>query len=340
MMKRNTGWRRALILLICALCVPSWAQGEGAALAPEAETAALPSAYQKTANRIPAEFVRVDLLIPDVVQDMRYAGKNNFVGRRIDGYEAPVALLTRQAAAALSRVADAVRPMGYRVCVYDAYRPKQAVEHFVRWGKDDKDTWMQEIFYPAVRKQTLFAKGYISKTSSHMRGSAVDVTLVDADGIPLDMGSAFDLFGPISAHGAKGLTPEQRANRKFLCSLMTEHGFRAYAPEWWHYTLKNEPFPTKNFSFPVLDRVQVAGGLRFASNRPMAGATKNPAQESMQDRVEQGASPNLYGGRTRMAEQRGLSKKRQNVPGGLLTAFPSKEIRIRSITYTQQCDNA
>ena len=203
-------------------------------------------------------FVRVDALIPDVVQDIRYAGSNNFVGRAIDGYEAPVALLTREAAEALARVADALRPQGLYLCVFDAYRPEQAGADFARWARDPADDRMRAVFYPSVSKRELFMRGYVAERSSHSRGSAVDLTLVDAAGKPLDMGGAFDLFDPISAHGAKGLNGEQRANRKLLRDEMERQGFRAYRAEWWHYTLKNEPFPDRFFSFPVRDCVYPA----------------------------------------------------------------------------------
>ena len=199
-------------------------------------------------------FVRVDGLIPDVVQDIRYAGPENFVGRVVDGYEAPVALLTREAAEALARVADALRPQGLRLCVYDAYRPEPAVADFVRWALDPEDNRMCAAFYPSIPKEELFGRDYIAKRSSHSRGSAVDLTLIDAAGEPLDMGGAFDLFDPVSAHGAKGLTAEQRANRKLLRDAMERQGFGAYRAEWWHYTLKNEPFPDQIFAFPVQDR--------------------------------------------------------------------------------------
>lgn len=203
-------------------------------------------------------FVRVDRMIPDVVQDMRYAGGNNFVGAAIDGYEASVALLTREAALALARVADELRPQGLRLCIYDAYRPERAVAHFVRWAQDAGDNCMQPGFYPSIAKKDLFRKGYIAKKSSHSRGSTVDLTLVDAQGNPLDMGSPFDLFDPISAHNAKGLTQQQYDNRTLLRDAMEKHGFLAYHAEWWHYTLKNEPFPDQSFDFTIQDNVLFA----------------------------------------------------------------------------------
>ncbi len=234
---------------------------EGMAMA-QAKPAILDAARQ-----VPDTFVRVDLLVPDVVLDMRYAGNHNFVGSSIDGYEAPVALLTRPAAQALARVADALRPSGLRLCIYDAYRPLSAVEHFKRWAQDDQDTKMKTEFYPSEQKDKLFAKGYIAEHSSHSRGSCVDVTLVNAEGAPLDMGGTFDLFSPISSHNAKGLTGMQRMNRKLLRTTMEKQGFRSYNAEWWHYTLKDEPFPKTSFSFPVQDRVKIASISRYISNQ-------------------------------------------------------------------------
>ena len=203
-----------------------------------------------------AGFVRLDLLIPDVIQDIRYAGENNFAGARIDGYEAPVALLSRQAAEALRKAADDFRSRGYRIVIFDAYRPESAVEHFIRWVMDDSDTSTQATYYPTLSKRALLSLGYISMSSSHSRGSAVDLTLADAAGDPIDMGGGFDLFSPLSAHGAKSLTPEQAANRELLRSIMAKNGFNAYQNEWWHYTLRKEPFPNQRFRFPITDRIQ------------------------------------------------------------------------------------
>jgi D-alanyl-D-alanine dipeptidase len=232
-----------------------------------AEESAQASWYARLSERAPASFVRVDLLIPDVIQDIRYFGDDNFVGRPIEGYEAPVALLTREAATALARVADAVRPMGLRLCIYDAYRPEPAVEDILSWCADSEDTATQPAFYPGLRKTNLRNEGYIAGRSAHSRGSCLDLTLADADGVPLDMGGTFDWFGPLSKHGAKGLTNEQRANRKLLRTEMERQGFGAYQREWWHYTLKNEPFPNQSFAFPVQERVHVASISRYMTKQ-------------------------------------------------------------------------
>jgi len=191
-------------------------------------------------------------LIDDVILDMRYAGTHNFVGDVIDGYEAPYAIMTVEAAQALKEAADEFRQMGYRIMIYDAYRPQSAVRHFVRWAYDEDDKRMQEEFYPEFKKKILMVdQGYIARNSSHCRGSAVDLTLTDMEGNPLDMGTGFDYFGKKAWHGAKGITEEQENNRELLKSVMENHNFRCFEKEWWHYKLLGEPFTEKGFDFPV-----------------------------------------------------------------------------------------
>ena len=199
----------------------------------------------------PAGFCYAHDWIEDVILDIRYAGTHNFVGDVIDGYEAPYAILTVEAARQLKEAADEFRAMGYRILIFDAYRPQSAVKHFVRWANDADDNRMQEEFYPDYKKKILLVdQGYIARNSSHCRGSAIDMTLTDLDGNPLDMGTGFDFFGKLAWHGAKGLTPEQEANRALLRSVMEKHGFKAFEKEWWHYRLIIEPFDT-GFDFPV-----------------------------------------------------------------------------------------
>ena len=204
------------------------------------------------AHELPDGFCYVQEIIPDVIQDIRYAGTHNFVGEVIDGYEAPLAIMTEKAALRLKDAADEFREMGYRILIYDAYRPLMAVKHFLRWSKDADDLRMQEEFYPEYKNKTLLVEqGYIARNSSHTRGSALDLTLVDAEGVPLDMGTCFDYFGKAAWHGAKGLTEEQQANRKLLKTVMEKHGFKPFDKEWWHYRLRGEPFPDTSFDFPV-----------------------------------------------------------------------------------------
>lgn len=201
---------------------------------------------------LPDGFVRVRTLIPDLIEQMRYFGADNFTGGPVDGYLAPCAILSEKAAMALAKAAGAARKLGYRLVIFDAYRPQRAVDAFLRWADDPSDTRMRESNYPGIQdKRDLVGRGYISARSAHSRGSAVDLTLAKEDGTLLDMGTDFDRFGPEAAHGAKGLTKEQAANRRTLRRLMEQAGFSAYRAEWWHYRLKNEPFPDTWFDFPV-----------------------------------------------------------------------------------------
>lgn len=203
------------------------------------------------AYELPEGFCYAHDKIEDVILDIRYAGTHNFVGDVIDGYEAPYAILTEKAADALKEAADEFREMGFRIMIFDAYRPQNAVKHFVRWAYDEDDKRMQEEFYPEFKKKILLVdQEYIARNSSHCRGSAIDLTLTDMEGNPLDMGTGFDYFGKKAWHGAKNITKEQAENRALLRKVMEKHGFRYYEKEWWHYRLKNEPFDTA-FNFPV-----------------------------------------------------------------------------------------
>ncbi|MBP5754534.1 MAG: M15 family metallopeptidase [Clostridia bacterium] len=200
----------------------------------------------------PSGFVPLGDLVPQAIQEIRYYSTYNFIGERIDGYEQPCALLTAEAARALKSAANELAVQGYRIKVFDAYRPACAVRHFVLWGIEDTDVRMKPFFYPDLEKQELFAKGYIAKLSSHSRGSAVDLTLLDmATGKELDMGSPFDFFGEISHPSYTGITPEQYENRMILQRAMLRAGFEILDCEWWHFKLKNEPYPDTYFEFPV-----------------------------------------------------------------------------------------
>ena len=199
-----------------------------------------------------SDFVLLSDYVPGIVQEIRYFSTYNFVGDRIDGYEEPVALLTREAARALKNVANEANVMGYRLKVFDAYRPARAVRHFVFWGIEDLDLRMKPFFYPNLEKQVLFQEGYIAKESSHSRGSTVDLTLLDmATGKEVDMGSPFDLFDPLSHPDNRDVTDAQYDNRMLLQNLMVRAGFEPIDCEWWHFTLKDEPFPETYFDFPV-----------------------------------------------------------------------------------------
>ena len=190
--------------------------------------------------------------VPHIVHEIRYYSTYNFIGDRIDGYEQPIALLTKEAARALKSVSNEMMVKGYRLKIYDAYRPDTAVKHFLLWGIEDTDIRMKPYFYPEVEKQALFSEGYIARRSSHSRGSTVDLTLLDMNtGRELDMGSPFDFFGKISHPDYLGITEEQYDNRMFLRNAMLRNGFEPIACEWWHFTLRDEPYPDSYFSFPV-----------------------------------------------------------------------------------------
>ena len=200
----------------------------------------------------PSGFVLLADAVPGIVQEIRYYSTYNFIGDRIDGYEEPCALLTKEAARALKAVASEVYVQGYRLKIFDAYRPATAVRHFVLWGIEDLDLRMKPYFYPDLPKQELFRRGYIASQSSHSRGSAVDLTLLDMrTGKEVDMGSPFDLFSEVSHPDYKGVTEEQYENRMLLQGIMMRHGFLPIDCEWWHFCLKDEPYPDTYFEFPV-----------------------------------------------------------------------------------------
>ena len=200
----------------------------------------------------PSGFVLLAEHVPGIIQEIRYYSTYNFIGERIDGYEEPCALLTKEAARALKSVSNELTVQGCRLKVFDAYRPVSAVKHFILWGIEDQDVRMKPYFYPDLQKQELFAKGYIAKESSHSRGSTIDLTLLDmATGRELDMGSPFDRFGEISHPDYRGITQEQYDNRMLLRRAMLRGGFEPIDCEWWHFTLRDEPYPDTYFDFPV-----------------------------------------------------------------------------------------
>ena len=208
--------------------------------------------YEQRVIMDPSDFVILADYVPGIIQEIRYYSTYNFIGDRIDGYEEPCALLTKEAARALKNVANEANVLGYRLKIFDAYRPVRAVKHFVFWGIEDLDLRMKPYFYPDLEKQELFVRGYIASQSSHSRGSTVDLTLLDMNtGREVDMGSPFDMFSEISHPDYKGITDEQYENRMLLQNLMVKAGFLPIDCEWWHFTLKNEPFPDTYFDFPV-----------------------------------------------------------------------------------------
>lgn len=220
--------------------------------------------YDKTMDS--SQFVNITDVIPDAVLEIRYHSTYNFVGARIDGYEEPVALMTREAADSLRAVSDDLHKHGYCLKIYDAYRPQRGVDHFLRWAQDPTDTITKAYFYPYLTKKQVLDGEYVAEKSGHSRGSTVDLTLLDMNtGKELDMGGTFDWFGPESHPDFGGGNPEtldfvqtdsaftsvQFYNRMILRTAMLRHGFKPLDNEWWHFTLKNEPFPDTYFNFPV-----------------------------------------------------------------------------------------
>lgn len=208
--------------------------------------------FEKKAVNDTSDFVLLSDYVPSCVQEIRYFSTYNFIGDRIDGYEQPVAIITKQAARALKSVANEMAVKGYRLKIFDAYRPATAVKHFVLWGIEDLDQRMKPFFYPDLDKQDLFNLGYIASKSSHSRGSTVDLTLLDmATGKEIDMGSPFDYFSEKSHPDYDGVTDEQHENRMLLRDVMVRYGFEPIDCEWWHFTLKDEPYRDTYFEFPV-----------------------------------------------------------------------------------------
>lgn len=196
-------------------------------------------------------FVSLTDVDPSIELDIRYAGTENFVGAVVDGYEAARCLLTPEAAHALASVQSGLRARGLGLRVFDCYRPRRAVAHFVRWAQDPEDTATRARHYPFVPKGELIDRGYIAEGSSHSRGSAVDLTLVGPEGDALDMGTPFDFFDPRS-HTESGEVPAAaRENRLLLRDAMVAGGFRNLPEEWWHYALVDEPWPDRSFDEPV-----------------------------------------------------------------------------------------
>ena len=211
------------------------------------------SPAESEAVSIPSSFVLLADVCPDIIQEIRYYTTYNFVGERIPGYERPIAYLTRQAADSLKLVCDDLKEQGYRLKVFDAYRPQMAVDFFVRWGSDLEDQRMKDYFYPDCPKSELFHRGYIAHLSGHTRGSTLDLTLFDMKTErEVDMGGTYDFLGETSHYNySRGLTRDQINHRRILREAMMRHGFKPLAVEWWHFTLRNEPYPDHYFTFPI-----------------------------------------------------------------------------------------
>jgi D-alanyl-D-alanine dipeptidase len=206
----------------------------------------------KMIGQLPEGFVYARDIIPDLKVELRYYTSNNFVGKRVDGYKSNKLILTKQTALALKQVQAELQSQNLWLKVYDGYRPQQAVNHFMLWAKHLNDTINKKNFYPDVEKENLFLEEYIATRSGHSRGSTVDLTIVDGNtGKPLNMGSAYDFFGEASWVDYQNITDRQKVNRELLQTIMLKHGFRNYPKEWWHFTLRREPFPDTYFDFPI-----------------------------------------------------------------------------------------
>ena len=219
----------------------------------------------KTDSNAPEEdasqFVVLTDVVPDVILEIRYYSTYNFIGRRIPGYDEPIAMLTRQAADSLKKVSDDLVKQGYRLKIFDGYRPQKAVDYFMAWAKDVNDTIMKPYFYPELDKSVLVPQEYVAEKSGHTRGSTIDLTLFDMKlEKEVDMGCTYDYFGLAShpdvqpgqeVRAYKPINRQQYANRMILRNAMLAHGFKPYDCEWWHFTLANEPFPDTYFTFPV-----------------------------------------------------------------------------------------
>ena len=202
--------------------------------------------------QLPDGFVYVKDFIPDITTDLRYFTTDNFVGKRIDGYNNNCLILTKATVFALKQVQIELATKTIGLKIFDGYRPQQAVDHFMRWANDLNDTVNKTRFYPNVDKVDLFKEEYIATRSGHTKGSTVDVTLINlATGEELDMGSPYDFFGKQSWITHQDISQLQKSNRALLQHTMLKHGFRNYTKEWWHFTLKNEPFPNTYFNFPI-----------------------------------------------------------------------------------------
>ncbi len=234
-------------------------------------------------ERAPERFVSLHDEVPSIVIEMRYITAHNFIGRPIKGYRDPLCIVTRETAEALGHVQAAVRARGFTLKVYDCYRPQRAVDDFVAWGKRLRDQRMKAEFYPRVDKRRVFKDGYIAEKSGHSRGSTVDLTLVrrppgaqerydrgdrlrDCGGPrarrfrdnTIDMGTGYDCFDPLSHPFNARITGKRRANRMKLRRAMLAQGFKGLETEWWHFTLRDEPYPETFFDFPV-SRAALAG---------------------------------------------------------------------------------
>lgn len=204
----------------------------------------------ETISEDKSDFAEISTVIDDAAFDIRYYSSNNFTGNKIQGYKAPRAYMTKEALAALAKAAEDLRHQGYRLLIWDSYRPQKAVDNFVKWINDPEDTG-DKSFYPDLQKADLLTGNYVAAKSGHTRGSTIDLTIIKKDGAFVDMGGTFDLFSEVSHPDYPDLTDEQKNNRKILHDAMINAGFNAIDSEWWHFTLKDEPYTDTYFNFDI-----------------------------------------------------------------------------------------
>ena len=203
-------------------------------------------------QELPDGFVYLSDVDKTIKSELRYLSSNNFIGKPIDGYSNNRVIITKPAAINLKKIQTELLKKGFSLKIFDAYRPQQAVNHFVKWAKVLNDTLMKKEYYPEVHKSELFKLGYIASKSGHTRGSTLDVTIINIKTAKeLDMGSPYDFFGVQSHPFFPKISKEQKENRVFLRAIMLQNNFKPYENEWWHFTLIEEPFPNTYFNFPV-----------------------------------------------------------------------------------------
>lgn len=229
----------------------------------------------KNFSSLPKNFVYLDQVDPTIMQDMMYYNSRNFIGQKINGYNSPRAIMTKETALALRDIQQEIKQDNYSLVVYDAYRPVKAVQHFVDWSKDINDQKMKEHYYPHLNKAEIFELGYVAARSSHSRGSTVDLTIIElgktvnanqnstlrvlkdgrlipyCDDNTVDMYSSVDLMDRVSSHDSELIEEQYLQNRNYLRNKMRKYGFQEYSVEWWHYTLLNEPYHDQYFDFDV-----------------------------------------------------------------------------------------
>lgn len=224
-------------------------------------TALMPAFAEQPVSLSPAKtaaaahLVDIRTLVPDIHEDIKYAGHDNFVGRPVDGYAAPKCLLLKPVGEALARVESDLRREHARLHIWDCYRPARAVADFVRWAHDLSDQTTKAAHYPNLDKSKLLGD-YIAPVSGHSRGATTDLSLEQCDAHDrhcalLDMGTGFDWFGPRANTDSPAITAAQRANRQRLLKAMAREGFRNYPMEWWHYTFQPEPTPYTLYDVPI-----------------------------------------------------------------------------------------